>query len=63
MIDPKIHIAISASLNAFSKYGSFNAIPFTDPLIAVFSTDKSFLDKVDDMDTIFDDEPEIGSPA
>jgi len=59
MIDPKIHIAISASLHAFSKYGSFNAVPFTDKFIAVFSTDKPFLDKVDDMDAIFNDEPRL----
>lgn len=59
MIDPKIHIAISASLHAFSKYGSFNAVPFTDKFIAVFSTDKSFLAKVDDMDAVFDDEPQL----
>ena len=59
MIDPKIHIAISASLHAFTKNGSFNAVPFTDPLIAVFSSDKTFLDKVDDMDAVFDEEPQL----
>jgi hypothetical protein len=59
MIDPKIHISISASLHAFSKYGSFNAVPYTDKLIAVFSTDKVFLDKVEDMDALFDEEPQL----
>ena len=59
MIDPKIHIAISASLHAFSKYGNFNAVPFTDKFIAVFSTDKPFLEKVDDMDAVFDAEPQL----
>jgi len=59
MIDPKVHIAISASLHAFSKYGSFNAVPFTDPFILAFSTDKPFLDKVDDVDAIFNDEPKL----
>ena len=59
MIDPKIHIAISASLHAFSKYGGFNAVPFTDKFIAVFSTDKPFLEKVADMDAVFNDEPQL----
>ena len=59
MIDPKIQAAIGESLSAFSKYGSFNAVPFIDKLIAVFSTDKPFLDKVDDMDAVFNDEPAL----
>lgn len=59
MIDPKIHVAINASLQAFSKYGDFDALPFADRLIAAFSTDKSFLEKVDDVDAIFNDEPQL----
>ncbi|MES2277417.1 MAG: hypothetical protein V4592_15440 [Bacteroidota bacterium] len=59
MIDPKIQTAIGESLSAFSKYGSFNAVPAIDKLIGVFSTDKPFLDKVDDLDAAFDDEPGI----
>lgn len=59
MIDPKIQAAIGESLGAFSKYGSFNATPFIDKLIAVFSTDKPFLEKVDDMDAVFNDEPAL----
>jgi hypothetical protein len=59
MIDPKIQTAIGESLSAFSKYGEFNAMPLIDRFIAVFSTDKPFLEKVDDMDAVFDDEPEL----
>jgi hypothetical protein len=59
MIDPKIQTAIGESLSAFSKYGSFNAMPMIDKLIGVFSTDKPFLDKVDDLDAAFDSEPGI----
>jgi hypothetical protein len=59
MIDPKIQTAIGESLSAFSKYGSFNAVPMIDKLIGVFSTDKPFLDKVDDLDAAFDSEPGI----
>jgi len=59
MIDPKIQAAIGESLSAFTKYGSFNAVPVIDQLIAVFSTDKIFLDKVDDMDAVFDNYPGV----
>ncbi len=57
MIDPKIQTAIGESLSAFTKYGSFNAVPYINQLIAVFSTDKPFMDKVADMDVVFDDQP------
>jgi len=59
MIDQKIQIAISESLIAFTKYGVFNAVPFTDSFIAAFETDKPFMDKVDDVDALFDDEPKL----
>lgn len=59
MIDPKIQTSIGAALSAFTKYGSYNAIPATDKLIAVFSTDKPFMDKVDDLDEVFDNEPKL----
>lgn len=57
MIDSKVRAAIQASLQAFSNYGSFDAVPLADKFIAVFSTDKSFMDKVDDLDALFNDEP------
>ncbi|QKJ29606.1 hypothetical protein HQ865_07525 [Mucilaginibacter mali] len=59
MIDPKIQTSIGAALSAFTKYGSYNAVPATDKLIAVFSTDKPFMDKVDDLDEVFDNEPKL----
>lgn len=59
MIDPKIQNAISQALNAYSAYGVFDAVPFTGKFEAAFSTDKSFMDKVADMDAIFDDEPKL----
>lgn len=59
MIDQKIQTAIGESLSAFTKYGVFNAVPFIDKFIAAFSTDKPFMDKVEDMDAVFDDEPKL----
>lgn len=61
MIDPKIQTAITEALSAFTKYGSYNAVPVTDKLLSVFSTDKPFMDKVDDLDAVFDDEPKLES--
>lgn len=36
MIDSKVRAAIQASLQAFSNYGSFDAVPLADKFIAVF---------------------------
>jgi hypothetical protein len=60
MIDPKIQTAIGEALSAFSKHsGALAAVPAIDRFIAVFSTDKPFMDKVADMDAVFDDEPTL----
>jgi len=59
MIDSRIHTALAASLQAFSRYGNFNAVPFTEKFISIFSTDKPFLSKVEDMDAQFDEVPQI----
>ncbi|GAB3928054.1 hypothetical protein [Mucilaginibacter myungsuensis] len=59
MIDPKIQTAISDALNAHTVYGVFDAVPFIDKFSAAFGTDKTFLEKVADVDAIFDDEPKL----
>lgn len=59
MIDPKIQTAITEALSAFTKYGEYNAVPVTGKLLSVFETDKPFMDKVDDLDAVFDDEPKL----
>jgi hypothetical protein len=59
MIDPKVKIAIEGALNAFSKYNSFEATPFTGIFNDVFSSGKDFLAKVAMLDEVFDDYPKM----
>ena len=59
MIDPKVESAIEAGLQAFTKYGSFDATPFISVFDEVFASDEDFLTKVDLMDEVFDDYPEL----
>jgi hypothetical protein len=59
MIDPKIASAIETGLAAFSAYSPFDATPLTGDFLAVFTSDEVFLDKVDNLDGLFDDNPKI----
>ncbi|MFC0517826.1 hypothetical protein ACFFGT_26675 [Mucilaginibacter angelicae] len=59
MIDPKIEIAFVAALEAFSKYNSFDATQLTDEFADVFASDEDFLSKVDELDAVFDENPEV----
>jgi len=59
MIDPKVKSAIAAALNAFSKYNTFDAKPFTEIFNGVFDSEKDFLSKVALLDEIFDDYNEL----
>jgi hypothetical protein len=59
MIDPKIESAIEAGLEAFSKYSSFNAATLIRVFEDVFASDHDFLTKVDLMDEIFNDHPQM----
>jgi len=59
MTDPKVTIAIEAALNAFSKYGNFEATAFTEVFNEIFATDDVFLIKIEKMDEVFDDYPEL----
>jgi hypothetical protein len=61
MIDPKVESAIEAALNAFSKYNTFDAKPFTEIFDEVFESDKDFLSKVALLDEVFDDYSELES--
>jgi hypothetical protein len=61
MIDPKVESAVKAALAAFSKYGSFDAKPFTDIFADVFASDEDFLKKVARLDEVFDDYPKMES--
>ncbi|MEO3403680.1 hypothetical protein AAFN85_07240 [Mucilaginibacter sp. CAU 1740] len=59
MIDPKIETAFIAALEAFSKYDSFDATQLTDEFAEVFASDEDFLSKVDLLDEVFDENPQI----
>jgi hypothetical protein len=61
MIDPKVKSAISAGLEAFSTYGNFDAKSLTTEFEDVFASDKDFLTKVDLLDEIFDNHPQLDS--
>jgi hypothetical protein len=59
MIDPKIEVAIADALTAFSEYNSFDATQLTEAFGEVFESDEDFLSKVDELDEVFDDNPQI----
>ena len=59
MIDPKIESAIEDALSAFSEYNSFDATQLVEAFGEVFESDEDFLTKVDELDEVFDDNPEI----
>src|SRR5246127_2068202 len=59
MTDQRVTIAIEAALNAFSKYGNFEATAFIEVFNEVFASDKDFLSKTEMLDEIFDDYPEL----
>jgi hypothetical protein len=59
MTDPKVKIAIEAALNAFSKYNSFEATPFTTVFYGIFASEKDFLTKAGMLDEVFDDYPQL----
>src|SRR6201996_9869048 len=59
MIDQKVELAITASLEAFSKYSTFNAVPFISVFKEAFASQEDFLTKVDLLDEVFDDYPRL----
>ena len=59
MTDTKVTIAIEAALNAFSKYGNFEATAFTEVFNEIFASGEGFLAKTKMMDEVFDDYPEL----
>ena len=59
MIDPTVKIASEAALNAFSKYGAFEATPFISVFEPIFDSEKDFLAKTNMLDEVFDDYPQL----
>lgn len=58
MTDPKISAAITAALQAFAKYGDYDATPLQPQLEQIFASDDTFLQKVDAVDAVFNDNPQ-----
>ncbi|RFZ94077.1 hypothetical protein D0C36_00505 [Mucilaginibacter conchicola] len=59
MIDSKVSKAIAAALQAFAKYGSTDAVALKADFEAVFSSDADFMTKVDLLDNVFNDNPQL----
>lgn len=59
MIDPKIKSAIEASLGAFAEYNEVDTDQLIPQLYDVFALEQDFLTKVDALDSVFDDQPEL----
>ena len=59
MIDPKAESGVEAGLEAFSKYSSFDATPLKAVFGDIFASGHDFLIKVDLLDEVFDDHPQM----
>jgi hypothetical protein len=59
MTDAKVSASIKAALDAFTRYSDFNASQLNDEFEQVFGSDEDFMDKVDALDSVFDDNPEV----
>lgn len=59
MTDAKVSASIKAALDAFTRYSSFNASALNDEFEEIFSSDDDFLDKVDALDRVFDENSQM----
>ncbi|WP_214070804.1 hypothetical protein [Mucilaginibacter sp. dw_454] len=59
MIDPKIERALGAALQSFSKYSDSDAAKTEGEFKSVFGLDDDFLTKIDALDAVFDNHPEL----
>jgi hypothetical protein len=59
MIDQKVTLAITSALQAYSTYSSFDAVALNAKFDEVFSSDDDFLTKVDLLDEMFDNNPQV----
>jgi hypothetical protein len=59
MIDPKINVALGAALKAFSTYSGIEVNAIEGEFKTVFESDNDFLAKVDALDAVFDNHPQL----
>lgn len=55
-MDKKVKKALEASINSYAKSEELDGAGISAALINVFESEKAFMDKVSDMDAVFDDE-------
>jgi hypothetical protein len=59
MIDPKIEKALGAALQAFSTYSGIDVNAIHGEFQSVYESDNDFLTKVDALDEVFDNHPQL----
>ncbi|HTH82309.1 MAG TPA: hypothetical protein VL490_05220 [Mucilaginibacter sp.] len=59
IIDPKIERALGASLQAFSQYSGITTAEVHQEFKTVFALEDDFLSKVDALDAVFDNHPQL----
>ncbi|WP_233268785.1 hypothetical protein [Mucilaginibacter lacusdianchii] len=59
MIDSKVQKAIDAALQSFTAYTPIDVSELKAKLTDVFAAEEDFLDKVDALDDVFDDYPQV----
>jgi hypothetical protein len=61
MIDPKIELALGAALQAFSKHSGIDVAQIHGEFKSAFDLEDDFLTKVDALDAVFDNHPQMES--
>lgn len=59
MIDPKIEIALGAALQSFSQYSGLDVSHIHEEFQAVYEMEADFLTKVDALDEVFNNHPQL----
>lgn len=60
-MDKKVQHTLQAALSAFNRMSSHPVTGFSGKIEGVFNSNMQFMDKVDAMDKLFDDEPRMES--
>ncbi|WP_254659501.1 hypothetical protein [Mucilaginibacter sp. PPCGB 2223] len=59
MMDARIQLAVQNAIGVFLQGKGLNEKAITDELVKVFSADEDYLDKVDMLDAVFDENPQL----
>ncbi|OCX52962.1 hypothetical protein BEL04_01145 [Mucilaginibacter sp. PPCGB 2223] len=58
-MDARIQLAVQNAIGVFLQGKGLNEKAITDELVKVFSADEDYLDKVDMLDAVFDENPQL----